>query len=149
MKRLKPLEEENVWLKRLVADLSLDKPMLQDVVKRHVWSAPSLQVTWAPTSLQSKTESWVAVTAIVTVFLCSVERRFSALAVNACAVGHSLGQPWPQATAKPARSGVDAGEHSGTLISRPAARHRAPSAAGPRYNPVARRPARRAPDATK
>ena len=34
MKRLKLLEEENVRLKRLVADLSLDKAMLQDVVKR-------------------------------------------------------------------------------------------------------------------
>ena len=34
MKRLKLLEEENARLKRLVADLSLDKVMLQDVVKR-------------------------------------------------------------------------------------------------------------------
>ena len=34
MKRLKLLEEENVRLKKLVADLSLDKAMLQDVVKR-------------------------------------------------------------------------------------------------------------------
>jgi putative transposase len=34
MKRLKLLEEENSRLKRLVADLSLDKAMLQDVVKR-------------------------------------------------------------------------------------------------------------------
>ena len=34
MKRLKRLEEENARLKRLVADLSLDKAMLQDVVKR-------------------------------------------------------------------------------------------------------------------
>ena len=33
MKRLKLLEEENTRLKRLVADLSLDKAMLQDVVK--------------------------------------------------------------------------------------------------------------------
>ena len=31
MKRLKQLEEENVRLKRLVANLSLDKEMLQDV----------------------------------------------------------------------------------------------------------------------
>jgi putative transposase len=31
---MKLLEEENVRLKRLVADLSLDKAMLQDVVKR-------------------------------------------------------------------------------------------------------------------
>ena len=34
MKRLKQLEEENGKLKRLVADLSLDKAMLQDVVRR-------------------------------------------------------------------------------------------------------------------
>jgi putative transposase len=34
MKRLKLLEEENTKLKRLVADLSLDKAMLQDVIKR-------------------------------------------------------------------------------------------------------------------
>jgi putative transposase len=34
MKRLKRLEEENVRLKRLVANLSLDREMLQDVIKR-------------------------------------------------------------------------------------------------------------------
>lgn len=34
MKRLKMLDEENTRLKRLVADLSLDKKMLQDVIKR-------------------------------------------------------------------------------------------------------------------
>jgi putative transposase len=34
MKRLKLLEEENVRLKRLVANLSLDKEMLQDVIRR-------------------------------------------------------------------------------------------------------------------
>jgi putative transposase len=34
MKRLKQLEEENARLKKLVADLSLDKAMLQDVVRR-------------------------------------------------------------------------------------------------------------------
>jgi len=33
MKRLKQLEEENAKLKKLVADLSLDKEMLQDVIK--------------------------------------------------------------------------------------------------------------------
>jgi len=43
MKRLKQLEEENTRLKRIVADLSLDKEMLQDVIKRNVWSAPGLQ----------------------------------------------------------------------------------------------------------
>ena len=34
MKRLRQLEEENTRLKRIVADLSLDKEMLQDVIKR-------------------------------------------------------------------------------------------------------------------
>lgn len=34
LRRLKQLEEENTKLKRLVADLSLDKAMLQDVLKR-------------------------------------------------------------------------------------------------------------------
>jgi len=34
LRRLKQLEEENAKLKRLVADLSLDKAMMQDVVKR-------------------------------------------------------------------------------------------------------------------
>lgn len=34
MKRLRQLEEENAKLKRLVADLNLDKAMLQDVVSR-------------------------------------------------------------------------------------------------------------------
>lgn len=36
MKRLKSLEEENQRLRRLVADLSLDKEMLQDVVRRRL-----------------------------------------------------------------------------------------------------------------
>lgn len=34
MKRLMQLEDENNKLKKLVADLSLDKAMLQDVIKR-------------------------------------------------------------------------------------------------------------------
>ena len=34
MKRLKQLEEENAKLKKLVADLSLDKVMLQDVLSK-------------------------------------------------------------------------------------------------------------------
>ncbi len=34
MKRLRELEEENSRLKKIVADLSLDKEMLQDVIKR-------------------------------------------------------------------------------------------------------------------
>jgi putative transposase len=34
LRRLKQLEEENRQLKRMVADLSLDKQMLQDVLSR-------------------------------------------------------------------------------------------------------------------
>ena len=34
MKRLRQLEEENTKLKRIVADLSLDKAMLQDVLSK-------------------------------------------------------------------------------------------------------------------
>ena len=34
MRRLKQLEDENRRLKSIVADLSLDKEMLQDVIKR-------------------------------------------------------------------------------------------------------------------
>jgi putative transposase len=37
MKRLKVLEEENVRLKRLVTNLSLDKEMLRDVIRRKMW----------------------------------------------------------------------------------------------------------------
>ena len=48
--------------------------------------------------LQSKVESWVAVTLIVTVFLSSVERRFSVPAISVSAVARILGQAWPQAT---------------------------------------------------
>jgi len=36
MKRLRQLEEENARLKRIVADLSLDKEMLQDVIRRKI-----------------------------------------------------------------------------------------------------------------
>jgi putative transposase len=34
LRRLRPLEEENRQLKRLVADLTLDKQMLQDVLSK-------------------------------------------------------------------------------------------------------------------
>ncbi len=36
MKRMRELESENARLKRIVADLSLDKEMLQDVIKRKI-----------------------------------------------------------------------------------------------------------------
>jgi putative transposase len=34
MRRLRQLEDENSKLRKLVADLSLDKEMLQDVIRR-------------------------------------------------------------------------------------------------------------------
>lgn len=34
LRKLRQLEEENVQLKKLVADLSLDKQMLQEVIKK-------------------------------------------------------------------------------------------------------------------
>lgn len=34
MRRLRELEEENGRLKRIVADLTLDREMLQDIVRR-------------------------------------------------------------------------------------------------------------------
>ncbi len=37
MRRLKQLKEENSRLKRIVADLSLDKEMLQDVIRRKIF----------------------------------------------------------------------------------------------------------------
>ena len=43
-RELKQLRDENAKLKRLVADLSLDKVMLQDVVQKNVWAASVLQV---------------------------------------------------------------------------------------------------------
>jgi len=46
MKRLRQLEEENGKLKKIVADLSLDKAMPQDVIRRNVWSAPPMQGSW-------------------------------------------------------------------------------------------------------
>jgi len=36
MQRLKQLEDENTKLRKLVADLSLDREMLQDVIRRKI-----------------------------------------------------------------------------------------------------------------
>ena len=36
MKRLKQLEDENSQLKKIVADLTLDREMLQDVIRRKI-----------------------------------------------------------------------------------------------------------------
>ena len=46
MRRLKQLEDENNKLRKVVADLSLDKEMLQDALRRNVWSAPPVQGSW-------------------------------------------------------------------------------------------------------
>ena len=46
VRRLKQLEEENGRLRKLVADLTLDKEMLTEVIKKNVWSAPSVQGSW-------------------------------------------------------------------------------------------------------
>jgi putative transposase len=43
LRRLRQLEEENRKLKGLVADLSLDKRILQDVIEKNVWSARTVQ----------------------------------------------------------------------------------------------------------
>ena len=41
LRRMRQLEEENAKLKRLVADLSLDKAMLQDVLSKKLLSLPA------------------------------------------------------------------------------------------------------------
>jgi hypothetical protein len=51
----------------------------------------------------------------MTVFLCSVERRFSAPAAFATAAARSLGQVWPQATGEAGARRLDAGEHGSNL----------------------------------
>ncbi len=42
--KLRSLEDENSRLKRLVADLSLDREMLKAVIAKNLWSAAVLQV---------------------------------------------------------------------------------------------------------
>jgi hypothetical protein len=44
MRRPKQFEDENGKLKKLVAELSLDREMLQDVIRQNVWSAPPCEV---------------------------------------------------------------------------------------------------------
>jgi hypothetical protein len=41
-----PIANKNGKLKKIVADLSLDKAMLQDMIRRNVWSAPPMQGSW-------------------------------------------------------------------------------------------------------
>ena len=42
-RRLKELERENARLRKAVADLTLDKMILQEAGRGNVWSAPGLQ----------------------------------------------------------------------------------------------------------
>lgn len=49
VRRLKQLEEENGKLKRLVADLTLDKAMLKDA-RRKKWCSPSVAARSSGTS---------------------------------------------------------------------------------------------------
>jgi len=44
-RRLRTLEEENVRLKKLLAEAMLDNAILKDVNSRNVWFAPSVQGT--------------------------------------------------------------------------------------------------------
>jgi putative transposase len=43
VRRLKQLEDENGKLKKLVAELSLDREMLQDVIRRKLEACPEAQ----------------------------------------------------------------------------------------------------------
>ncbi len=54
MKRLKQLEEENGRLKRIVADLSLDKEMLQDVIRRKLKSLCGVESWWTMSELSGR-----------------------------------------------------------------------------------------------
>lgn len=46
-KRLKALEDENARLKKLLAEAMLDNAVLKEISSKNVWSAPSLQGSWA------------------------------------------------------------------------------------------------------
>ena len=49
MKKLRELEDENRRLKEIVADLSLDKEMLQDVIKRKLQGLLAANSPWVIT----------------------------------------------------------------------------------------------------
>jgi len=42
-RRLKALEDENGWLKKLLAESMLDASALRELLAKNVWSAPSVQ----------------------------------------------------------------------------------------------------------
>jgi putative transposase len=50
LKRLRALEDENAQLKKLVADLSLDKQMLQDILKKKVLT---VAILYSPRKLET------------------------------------------------------------------------------------------------
>jgi len=58
MRRLKQLEDENGKLRKLVGDLSLDKEMLQDVIRRE----PRVQQALIATHCSISFRSWTAAT---------------------------------------------------------------------------------------
>jgi putative transposase len=47
VRKLRQLEEENARLRRLVADLSLDKEMLQEVIRKKLWSLHRCGPRWS------------------------------------------------------------------------------------------------------
>src|ERR1700682_407828 len=59
MRRLKQLEDENVKLLKVVADLSLDHEMLQDVVRRKRRSARPLAIQGRSGSIRARSSSHV------------------------------------------------------------------------------------------
>ena len=48
LRELRSLRHENAKLKQVVADLTLDRHILQEIVRKNVWSAPVLQVRRRP-----------------------------------------------------------------------------------------------------
>ncbi|MBG6212065.1 hypothetical protein IWQ49_006770, partial [Labrenzia sp. EL_126] len=50
LKRLRELEQESARLTKIVIDLSFDKEILRDIVKRNVWSTLSLQGSFVATT---------------------------------------------------------------------------------------------------
>jgi putative transposase len=46
MRRLKQLEDENAKLKKIVADLALDREMLQDVIRRNLYGLLASASGW-------------------------------------------------------------------------------------------------------
>ena len=89
MRRLKQLEDENAKLKRIVADLTLDKKMLQDVFRRKLpgsgsWWEASVQAVLAAAVLV------VAYAALLELMQFHVEGRTSSMRDLAAAAAGGL-----------------------------------------------------------